>query len=325
MAGIGPLAATLGASGDDQSTLDPASKASSSIADLSWVMFVGSVVVFAVVLVLVLVAVLRRRGEPTDAPDREPRPIWPVAVGGLVVPAVAAIALFTLTLATLPSTSPAAAGRPRFEIDVTGRQWFWDVDYPKLGIRTANELHLPVGVPVRLRVTSADVIHSFWVPQLNRKIDMIPGRTNEIALQADRAGVYRGQCAEFCGVQHANMGILVVVEPQARFDAWARAQRQPGHEPSTQQEVEGQQILLGSACVYCHRIAGTNASGEIGPDLTHFASRQSIGAALLPNTRGYVAGWVLDPQHWKPGNRMPATDLDGDQLQRLLDYLESLR
>jgi cytochrome c oxidase subunit 2 len=320
-----PLAALGAGCGGSQSTLDAESAASSDIAQLWWLMFVGSVVVFAVVLVLVLVAVLRRRGEPTDPPDREPRPIWPVAVGGLVVPAVVAVVVFALTLATLPSTSPAAAAHPRFEIDVTGRQWFWDVVYPKLGIRTANELHLPVGVPVRLRVTSADVIHSFWVPELNRKIDMIPGRTNEIALQADRVGVYRGQCAEFCGVQHANMGILVVVEAKTRFDAWTRAQRQPAQSPKTQEEVEGQQILLGSACVYCHRIAGTNASGEIGPDLTHFASRQSIGAALLPNTEGYLAGWVLDPQHWKPGNRMPATDLDGDQLQRLLDYLESLR
>jgi cytochrome c oxidase subunit 2 len=316
--------ATTGWNSSD-SALHPESHAAHDISQLWWGMFVGSVVVFAVVITLMLVAVLRRRGQPADAPDRSPRPVWPVALGGVAVPALVAVVLFTLTLRTLPSTAAPAQGKTRFEIDVTGRQWFWDVTYPSMGIRTANELHLPVGVPVRLRVTSADVIHSFWVPDLNRKIDMIPGRTNAITLEANRAGVYRGRCAEFCGVQHANMGFLVVAQPEAQFQTWARQRRLPAPEPQTDEQARGLQVLLGSACVYCHRIAGTNASGEIGPDLTHLASRQSIGAALLPNSKGYLAGWILDPQHWKPGNRMPATDLSGPNLQALLAYLESLK
>jgi cytochrome c oxidase subunit 2 len=308
--------------GGDGSALDPQSQASSDIAQLWWVMFVGSVVVFAVVLTLVLVAVLRRRGGVGEKPDRSPRRLWPVAVGGIAAPGIAAVALFAATLGTLPTTSP--AGTTGLTVEVTGRQWFWDVDYPGSGVRTANEVHIPVGVPVLLRVTSADVVHSFWVPQLNRKIDMFPGETNEIQLQADRAGVYRGRCAEFCGVQHAGMGILVVAEPRARFDGWLEGQRRPATAPRTLAESRGQQVLLGSACVYCHRIAGTNASGTLGPDLTHLASRQSIAAVVLSNTPGYLAGWVLDPQHWKPGNRMPATDLSGTDLQDLLAYLESL-
>jgi cytochrome c oxidase subunit 2 len=319
-----PLAGLSAGCGGGQSTLHPESGAASTIADLWWAMFAGSVVVFAVVVVLLLVAVLRRRGSPADVPDRSRRSFALVAAGGIAVPAVTLVALFSVTLGTLPSTSP-AAGRAALTIDVTGRQWFWDVVYPEHGVRTANELHIPVRVPVEVRVSSADVIHSFWVPRLARKIDMIPGRTNSIVLEASRAGVYRGQCAEFCGLQHAHMAFFVVAEPQARFDAWLRAQARPAVEPGDELETRGLQVLLGSACVYCHRIAGTNATGEVGPDLTHLASRRSIAAGLMPNTPGYLAGWILDPQHLKPGNRMPGTDLSGEELQALLAYLESLR
>jgi cytochrome c oxidase subunit 2 len=310
--------------GSDQSTLDPASPASSKIATLWWVMFAGGVVVTAVVLLLVFLAVLRRR---RDAGGWAPGTVF-VATAGLGIPLVVLVALFALTLSTIPETAPASSSTGRgadVTIDVTGRQWFWDVEYPDSGVRTANEIHIPVGEPVELRVHTDDVIHSLWVPRLNRKIDMIPGRTNRLTLEADRAGSYRGQCAEFCGIQHAHMAFWVVAEPKAQFESWLHAQAAPATVPATEHLVEGQQVLLGSACVYCHRIAGTNASGEVGPDLTHIASRRSLAAATIPNSRGYLAGWILDPQHLKPGNKMPATDLDGGQLQALLDYLESLR
>jgi cytochrome c oxidase subunit II len=192
-------------------------------------------------------------------------------------------------------------------------------------VRGANEIHIPVGESVLVKVTSTDVIHSLWVPALNRKIDVIPGRTNEVVWHADRPGVFRGQCAEYCGVQHAHMALYVVAEPRSQFDAWVGRESTPPPPPPTPLLERGQQILLGSSCVYCHTIAGTNASGTVGPDLSHVASRLSLGAGTIPNTKGYLAGWILDPQHVKPGNRMPATALDGAQLQPLLAYLESLR
>jgi cytochrome c oxidase subunit 2 len=170
-----------------------------------------------------------------------------------------------------------------------------------------------------------DVIHSFWVPQLNRKVDMIPGQTNHVVLEADRAGVFRGQCAEFCGLQHAHMAFYVVAEPPAQFEAWLRRQEQPALQPANARLEQGQQVLLGSACVYCHAIQGTNASGRVGPDLTHLASRRSVAAGTLPLNRGTLAAWILDPQHVKPGNYMPATDLGGRDVQALIAYLMSLR
>jgi cytochrome c oxidase subunit 2 len=322
---------TLAGCGGSQSTLDPASPASKDISTLWWVMFVGSVVVFGVVLALVVIGVLQRRSESPGPLAHLGAPF--VAVSGVVIPAIVLVVLFGLTLATLPDTSPASsstiagarAAQAQVVVDVTGRQWFWDVEYPGAGVRTANEIHIPVGVPVDIRVRTADVIHSLWVPRLNRKIDMIPGRTNDVVFQADHAGAYRGQCAEFCGLQHAHMSLWVFAEPRARFEAWLRAQAEPARQPQTFAETEGLQAFLGSACVYCHRIAGTNASGTVGPDLTHIASRATLGAGTIPNTKGYLAGWILDPQHIKPGNKMPATDLSGAQLQVLLTYLESLR
>jgi cytochrome c oxidase subunit 2 len=315
--------------GSEQSTVRPASKASRDIATLWWVMLVGSAVVFAVVLALVTVVVVRRRGEitPAEGPGgRHRRAQAFVAVAGVAVPLAVLVALFALTLGTLSTTSSAAgASSSTMTIEVTGRQWFWDVEYPEQHVRTANEIHIPVGETVTIVALSGDVIHSFWVPELDRKIDMVPGRRNVLRLRADRAGVFRGQCAEFCGLQHAHMAFTVVAEPRAELDAWLAREAEPAPVPTTAAAQRGQQVLLGSACVYCHRIAGTNASGRVGPDLTHLASRRSIGAGVVPNTPGYLAGWILDPQHLKPGNRMPATALGGPELQDLLAYLRTLR
>jgi cytochrome c oxidase subunit 2 len=324
------VAAAAGCGDNDQSTLRPASNASHSIATLWWVMLAGSGVIFAAVVALVLVAAVRRRGE-----DRPPR--WAstlgtpfVLVSGLVVPALVLIGLFALTLVVLPKTSPAArattSARPgSLVVRVTARRWFWDVDYPASGARTANEIHLPLGQTVTVRVQSDDVVHSLWIPELNRKIDTIPGQVNSVRIRATKVGVYRGQCAEFCGLQHAHMALYVVVEPADRFRAWLTHEVEPAARPTSAALERGQQVFLGSACVYCHRIGGTNASGRVGPDLSHVASRISLAAGTIPNTPGYLAGWILDPQHVKPGNRMPGTDLPGGELQSLIAYLETLR
>jgi cytochrome c oxidase subunit 2 len=307
----------------DQSTLSPNSDAARDISNLWWGMLIGSAVILAIVLLLLTLGLLRRRG--TEPAERRPvgGGTWVVALGGLVVPVVVLVVLFIVTIGTLPTTS--AAGKDTsLTIDVTGRQWFWDVDYPDAHVRTANEIHIPVGTSVLVRVHSDDVIHSLWVPQLNRKIDVIPGRTNEVVWHADRTGTFRGQCAEFCGLQHAHMSLYVVVQPRAQFDTWLAAAAKPEPLPATAELERGQQVFLGSACEYCHTIAGTNATGTVGPDLTHLASRLSLAAGTIPNTEGYLAGWILDPQHIKPENKMPATALSGSELQVLLAYLESL-
>lgn len=318
--------ATAGCGGNRQSALDPHGRGAREISTLWWGMLVGAVVVLAVVLVLTAIAVLGRGAAPGP---RLRAGTWLPVVGGIAVPVVALAVLFALVLGTLSTTSPGPAsgsgGDAQLTVEVTARQWFWDVSYPAAGVRTANEIHVPVGVPVRVEVASGDVTHSFWVPELNRKVDAIPGRTNAVVLEATAAGVYRGQCSEFCGIQHANMAFEVVAEPRPVFDRWLIAQARPAAEPATAELKAGQQVLLGSACVYCHTIAGTNASGTIGPDLTHVAGHRLLAAGTVRNAPGQLAGWILDPQHVKPGNRMPGTDLTGPELRRLLDYLESLR
>jgi cytochrome c oxidase subunit 2 len=319
------LALVATSCGGHQSTLSPRSRPAKDISQLWWVMLVASAVIFAVVVMLVIVAIARHRGERGEPVSTRPAGTKLIVYGGAIIPAIVLFVLFLATVETLGPTAAAKGKSGDLRIEVTGRQWFWDVDYPDQHFRTANELHIPVGEAVSVGLRTDDVIHSFWVPQLNRKVDMIPGQTNHVVLEADRAGVFRGQCAEFCGLQHAHMAFYVVAQPRAQFEAWLAGQQRPAPQPANAQLEQGQQVLLGSACVYCHTIQGTNASGRVGPDLTHLASRQSIAAGTLPLNRGTLAGWILDPQHVKPGNYMPATDLTGPNVQALIAYLMSLR
>ncbi len=302
------LLAAAGCGGNEQAATHPESHAARSIATLWWVMFAGSVVVVAVVLLLLLAALVVRRGA---APSRLGSGRALVAIGGAGVPALALIVLFALTLATIPETAPAGARAADMTIDVTARQWFWDVVYPNEGIRDANEIHLPVGQTVNVRLQSGDVVHSLWVPELNRKMDVIPGRTNVVTFRAEHPGRYRGQCAEFCGIQHAKMALWVVAQRPADYDAVGHRRTASRRCRSSPARLEQRRASASSssACVYCHTIAGTNATGKVGPDLTHIASRLTLAAGTIPNSRGYLAGWILDPQHLKPGNKMPGTDL----------------
>jgi cytochrome c oxidase subunit II len=308
----------LAGCGGDQSTLAPDSRASRSIATLWWVMLVGSAVVVGVVTLLVLISLLKRRGR-LDRVDRSENGHTVVLVSGALVPTIVLIALFVYILTTLSATAQPGPRAARMTIEVVGKQWFWAVRYPQERIATANEIHIPVHTPVRVIATTADVLHSFWVPRLNRKIDTVPGRRNSILLRADRAGIYRGQCAEFCGLQHANMAFYVVAERRADFDRWvAREQRPP---PSG---LPGEKVFLSVGCSGCHTIQGVS-NGTIGPDLTHVGGRMTLAAGTIPNAKGWLGGWILDPQHVKPGNKMPALPIRGDQLQQLLDYLEALK
>jgi cytochrome c oxidase subunit 2 len=319
-----PVLALAGCGHEKQSTLAPESARAEDIADLWWWLLGISAVVFAVVVMLVLAAVLRARGRRAAAPG-EPR--WAkglLLVGGALVPGVVLVVLFAANVHTLAAAS-AEAHDARLEVVVTGRQWFWDVRYPQSGAATSNEIHLPLGVPVRLRVRTVDVIHSLWIPRLDRKIDMIPGSENSIAFTPQRVGIYRGQCAEFCGIQHANMALLVYVEPRNVFTRWLAREARPATAPRTARERRGHEVFSFYGCAGCHTVAGTDARGDVGPDLTHLASRTELAAGTIPNTEGYLAGWIADPQHTKPGAKMPAIPLTGADLQALVAYLESLR
>jgi len=221
------------------------------------------------------------------------------------------------------------SGAEPLNIRVAGQQWWWNVRYnnpqPSEVFETANEIHLPTGRVVDLELQSQDVIHSFWVPNLHGKKDMIPGHPTRVRIRADRAGTYYGQCAEFCGLQHAKMRLVVVVESPAEFERWRAAQLEPAPEPATPSQRRGKEVFESGTCAMCHTIQGTLARGRIGPGLTHLAGRPMIAGNWLPNDRGNLAGWIADAPKVKPGVRMPPNPLPPADLQSLLDYLETLK
>jgi cytochrome c oxidase subunit II len=222
-----------------------------------------------------------------------------------------------------------AAAKPKLQIEVTAYQWWWRVKYtsddPSQQFETANELHLPVDVPVRISLRSQDVIHSFWVPNVHGKQDLIPGRDTNIHVLAERTGLYRGQCAEFCGAQHAHMAFDVFVESQGDFDRWINAQRQTAPEPTSEQAIQGREVFMRTACVMCHSIRGTLAAASVAPDLTHVASRRSLAAGTVSNNTGNLAGWLADPHSVKPGAHMPYVGLSPQELTALVAYLGELK
>jgi cytochrome c oxidase subunit 2 len=216
------------------------------------------------------------------------------------------------------STAAPAVGSGAMTIHVTGHDWWWEVRYDGTLVVTANEIHIPTRTRVTVVGATADVIHSFWVPELSKKIDLVPGYTNRVLLDANRPGRYRGQCAEFCGLQHAHMAVLVVAEPMADFRRWLAANARPA---STRPPA----VFARGGCADCHQIRGTDAHGEVGPDLTHVASRLTLAANTIPNTPEYLAAWIRDPQHFKPGNRMPDLQLSDADWRALASYLRTLR
>jgi cytochrome c oxidase subunit 2 len=247
-------------------------------------------------------------------------------VGGIAIPALILAGLLVIAVRILPEVA-APPRAPVLTVEVVGHLWWWEVRYPAQGFKTANEIHIPVGQPVEVELRSPDVIHSFWVPQLMGKTDLVPGHVNRVWLQAEAPGVYRGQCAEYCGLQHARMAFLVVADPPEQFAAWLEGERRPATEPADPVLLRGAQAFAREGCINCHVIRyGAGAVGtEVGPDLTHFGSRRTIAAATLPNTRGHLAGWIGNPQALKPGNYMPTVQIDSESLLALTAYLESLK
>jgi len=306
------------------STLTPQGQGAAEIANLWWVMFWLATGVFIVVMGLALFALFHSRSGDNEESETSSRHDNLLIVSGGVATVIILIVVYFFTLRTI-NVLAAANPSDEFTIEVVGRQWWWEVHYPNQQVITANEIHIPVGQTVALQVTSGDVIHSFWVPQLHGKIDMIPGQTNTFWLQADQPGEYYGFCAEFCGIQHAKMAFVVIVEPLEEFRAWLEQQNQPAVEPVDSLIREGQRVFLAANCDQCHTILGTSARSTLGPDLTHFASRRTLAAGILPNTRQHLAEWITNPQQAKPGNLMPATTLAGSELEALLAYIESLK
>jgi len=313
--------------------LDPAGPQADRIATYWWVSFWLSVVILTAVLAFLLHAVTRRRVlvTPPASPIEDVRTERRLTLG-----VSAAVAATALTLVVLLVTSIATGralhtfgGTQPLTVEVTGHQWWWDVEYwdpvPSQRVRTANEIHIPVGRPVLVKTRSLDVIHSFWVPGLHGKKDNIPGHPSSLVLQADRAGTFGGRCAEFCGVQHAHMQLLVIADPPDAFEAWLQAQRRPAAIPTDPAAHRGFDVFMQGPCALCHTVLGTPAGGRTGPDLTHLGSRTTLAAGTLPNTPGHLAGWIIDPQSEKPGAQMPANSFSADDLSALLAFLGGLQ
>ena len=300
---------------------------------LWWLMLAVCTAVFvAILLALAWTLVRARRGDPATPPDlsMRARSERGAQLAVVIAIAISAVGLVVLTLASLVTDKALAAlGTPTLEIQVTAHQWWWEVRYddpdPARRFITANEIHIPVGRPVLVKLKADDVIHSLWVPNLAGKKDLIPGRDASMALQADKAGSYRGQCAEYCGAQHAKMALLVIADPPAQYEAWAAAERRPAREPSSAEQKKGRDLFVKGRCAMCHAIQGTSANARRAPDLTHFGSRETLAAGAVPNTVGHLAGWILDPHGIKPGVNMPANPMPPDDLHALLAYLGTLR
>jgi cytochrome c oxidase subunit II len=318
-----------------QSALHAAGPQAARIERLWWLMFWVAVAVFVLVIAVLSGALGRSRQKSTNTPppllDTSAADRMATRVIGAAVAITVAI-LFVLLVDSVvagKNETQSLVSKNPVSIQVVGYQWWWEITYPNTDasqtLVTANEIHIPVGVPVVINTAARDVIHSFWVPNLNGKRDLIPGYSTAFWIQADKPGVYRGQCAEFCGIQHAKMAFYLVAESNEDFQKWVQQQLQSAPEPDTDQKRRGREVFLSSQCVMCHTIRGTIAGSRLGPDLTHIASRTSLGAGTLPNNIGNLAAWIADPQGIKPGCRMPPNELPAGDQQALLAYLESLQ
>nr|NUR38064.1 cytochrome c oxidase subunit II [Sphingomonas sp.] len=290
-------------------------------------------VMYLLVIGFMLAAIMRRRaGSANVTEERRHRESDPLMRVGLIAwGSLVGVGLIGLAVASFfgDRSMARASADPKLAITITANQWWWDVRYSASDnskmIRTANELHLPAGVPVHIYLKTNDVIHSFWVPSLAGKQDLIPGRVNDITITPTRVGIYRGQCAEFCGAQHAHMALIVDVESNPNFVRWWEQQLRPAPAPATALARAGYDFVTSRNCGACHNIGGTPANGSVGPDLTHLAGRRTLAAGTMPMSEGNLYGWVADPQSLKGGNHMPTIGLEPDQLHAVVAYLETLK
>src|SRR5512138_2704266 len=322
------LIGALACSGNE-SALNPKGPQADRSGTLTTYMTVVSAIVWVLVVLALLYAAWRgsRRVEADQSDEITERLKRPVITATAIT-----VLILVGTLVYDITTGEALASLPRsnaLRIHITGHQWWWEAEYvdpvPGNQISTANEIHIPTGEPVQIIGSSADVIHSIWVPNLMGKKDVIPGHATATWFQADTPGIYRGQCAEFCGHQHAKMALLIFAEPRPDFEAWYKSQQQPAAPPSDSMSRAGEAVCMSKGCPLCHTVGGTRALGRIGPPLTHVGGNYTLASGTLKNTRGNLAGWIVDPQGIKPGAKMPPNDLSGSELQALLSYLGSLK
>lgn len=301
-------------------------------ATLLWFVLIVSLVVIAIVTALVVIGIVRRHSKlvlgngeqvPVARTGNGLRWIY-IGTGLSFIVLVATLFWTMITIADI--AGPPAA--PALTLRITARQWWWKVQYlnPDVSriVTTANEIHIPAGKPIRIELISTDVIHSFWIPALSGKTDAIPGQTNMQWLEASHPGVYRGQCTEYCGMQHAHMGMFVIAQTPAHFQAWLEKQLQPAPPPASAQAARGEQLFV-YRCGTCHTARGTDAGGMVAPDLTHLMSRRTIAAGTLPTTIATLSGWIANSQAIKPGNHMPVLYLSGPELNDLRSYLKTLK
>jgi cytochrome c oxidase subunit 2 len=308
----------------DTSVFNPQSPQARAIEHLFYYDLAIAAAIFLTVASLVLYVIYRYRRKPGDPEpyqnEGNPRleTLW------TVIPGVILFSLAILTARTMHIVNPMEGSHPP-DVVVIAHQWWWEYRYPQSGVVTANELHMPDDRDWLLRIESADVIHDFWVPDLGSKKDAIPGHPNYLWIQPTKDGVYLGTCAEFCGAEHALMGIRVIVQPEAEFAAWEQSQLRIPPPPSGEEAERGAHLFIERTCSNCHHIAGTEAQGQVGPDLTYVADRQTLGADLLENTPANLAAWIQNPQKYKPGCHMPNLDLTSSETQAITAYLEGLK
>ena len=310
-----------------QDVINAQGPGAAAILRLAWPIFGICAVIYVMVVLTMFWSISRRRRDADKTPESDRRIGRTVGVATALT--VLTIAGFTIVSVAAGHGLGSPSGPGAITVDVIGHQWWWEFQYrdvtPSDWVTSPNELHIPVGVRVNVNVSSRDVIHSFWVPNLHGKRDLIPGITTTTWIQADTPGTYRGQCAEFCGYQHAHMALVVIAEPMADFLRWIGNQRRPAAEPSTEDTRRGRELFMQSTCVLCHTIRGTDAGSHVGPDLTHVASRQTIAAGTLPVTHDDLRRWIADPQLVKPGARMPGSVLRGADLDAVVSYVRSLK
>lgn len=317
----------LAGCGGRQSILAPRSEQTHVISVLWWWMLGAAVVVFAGAVGLLVLAYIRRRSSGLPIFGEREKLVGGIVIAfGVVIPMAVLVTLFGASDIYAIRFSAAPAARSiSMTVQVIGRQWWWEIRYPASGAVTANEMHIPVGTRVQVVATTADVIHSLWVPRLARKIDMIPGRENRILFDTRYPGTYYGQCSEFCGSQHAHMGLTVIAEPRASFEAWLANMARPASAPATAPARVGLGLFLARGCGGCHQLRGTGAQGTIAPDLTHLATRSTLAALAIQNTPAQLAAWIRDPQAIKPGNHMPDLGLSSAEAQQIAAFLEALK
>jgi cytochrome c oxidase subunit 2 len=318
----------------NQSSLNPVGDGAAYIEHNFALIFWITATVYCLTVLALVIAVWRRRytlatmPAPEVTSDESDR----FAVRAVAAAMMGTVVLLFVMLVGSFRTSHAIGQMNRqdaLQIEVYGHQWWWEVRYPNPEsdkiVTTANEIHVPVGMPVRVHGTSRDVIHSFWAPNVQGKRDFMPGYETDVMIKIDKAGRWRGQCAEFCGLQHAHMSFFLVAEPMSNFKQWLAQQAQSAVAPQEAKAAHGQQVFLAHDCIMCHAIGGSTSGGRVGPDLTHLASRATIAAGELPNDADHLAKWIVNPQTYKPGNRMPPNPIGGADLNDLVAYLETLR